>query len=113
MGQENNNAEEECGRFRLPSSWLVIILSSQADRGFVFGARKNAIVPSNPHKKKGKQALLFDEWDKLAKEERLYVQEIEVEENNQGGIRLSLMYGGDEVARLRTEIVTKLFYERE
>ena len=40
-----------------------------------------------PHKKKGKQALLFDEWDKLAKEERLYVQEIEVEENNHGGIR--------------------------
>ena len=26
----------------------------------------------NPHKKKGKQARIFDEWDELAKEERLY-----------------------------------------
>ena len=26
----------------------------------------------NPNKKKGKQARIFDEWDELAKEERLY-----------------------------------------
>ncbi|KAL3807670.1 hypothetical protein ACHAXA_000316 [Cyclostephanos tholiformis] len=26
----------------------------------------------NPHKKKGKQARIFDEWDELAREERLY-----------------------------------------
>lgn len=26
----------------------------------------------NPNKKKGKQAQIFDEWDELAKEERLY-----------------------------------------
>lgn len=26
----------------------------------------------NPNKKKGKQARIFDEWDQLAKEERLY-----------------------------------------
>ena len=26
----------------------------------------------NPHKKRGKQARIFDEWDELAKEERLY-----------------------------------------
>mmetsp|Transcript_14221 Transcript_14221/g.20003 ORF Transcript_14221/g.20003 Transcript_14221/m.20003 type:complete len:170 (-) Transcript_14221:84-593(-) len=26
----------------------------------------------NPHKKRGRQAQMFDEWDELAKEERLY-----------------------------------------
>jgi len=48
----------------------------------------------NPHKKKGKQARIFDEWDELAKEERLYKKlrskKITKEEYDK------LMYGGDE-----------------
>lgn len=46
----------------------------------------------NPHKKKGKQQRIFDEWDELAKEERLYkklrTKKITKEEYDE------LMYGG-------------------
>ena len=46
----------------------------------------------NPHKRKGKQQRIFDEWDELAKEERLYkklrTKKISKEKYDE------LMYGG-------------------
>jgi ATP-dependent RNA helicase DDX55/SPB4 len=55
----------------------------------------------NPHKKKGKQARIFDEWDELAKEERLYKKlrskKITKEEYDK------LMYGGDEGSEAEDE----------
>jgi ATP-dependent RNA helicase DDX55/SPB4 len=48
----------------------------------------------NPHRKKGKQARIFDEWDELAREERLYkklrTKKITKEEYDK------LMYGGEQ-----------------
>ena len=50
----------------------------------------------NPHRKKGKQARIFDEWDELAREERLYKKlrqkKITKEEYDRQ------MYGGDDGA---------------
>jgi ATP-dependent RNA helicase DDX55/SPB4 len=50
----------------------------------------------NPHKKKGKQQRIFDEWDELAKEERLYkklrTKKISKEDYDK------LMYGGGKKA---------------
>lgn len=55
----------------------------------------------NPHKKKGKQQRIFDEWDELAREERLYkklrTKKISKEEYDK------LMYGGKDKGGCESE----------
>jgi len=52
----------------------IIAEQRQAERMQRQKERRQAEVAKgrNPHKKRGRQAQIFDEWEELAKEERLY-----------------------------------------
>jgi hypothetical protein len=58
MGQENNNAEEECGRFRLPLIDVIVEIahsSLKADREFAFQDKRGPLRGTNRY------LILFDE----------------------------------------------------